>query len=330
MTRRRFNDQTEQEIFDRKASGETFHGLARVFRVARTVIKGAIRRHTLRMQGITPRPTGKPRQYRLNEAAFDDAMTNPDAAYFIGLIMADGCITHRKYTPRLSIGLAGDDGVMVERLREFLGTDHPTYTNTRYGGFHTGSSFTRIAIDSKRIAAKLAEFGVHARKSMNASVVGLESSPDFWRGVIDGDGYLTIPKGEHLPQPCIGVVGSQLMLNQFAAFVQSFTECRAKVAPMQSIWRFETKGRFAVEIIRRLYGYGGMSLPRKQAVADQVMADFLPNGRPKAAPAKVSHSHLTREHLQTLYYELGRWTLVAKHLGMGVNTLNSVRRQRAR
>lgn len=285
-----FTPEQEAEFAARVAVGEKIRTIARSLEIYPQTIRNAIRRHAQRLAGTVRNP-GKRRQYTLNESAFDGAENNPDAAYFIGLIMADGCITHRTYSPRLSIGFSGDDGVMVERFQQFLGTDHPFYVSSRIGGFRTKSSkFTRISIDSKRIAAKLAEYGVGARKSLTAKVKRLEMSADFWRGAVDGDGHLTIPKGKHLAQPSVGLVGSHAMVSQFVEFVRSFTECAAKVAPMHSIFRFETKGRFAVSIIRKLYGQGRISMPRKQAVADTILSNFLDNGRPVDNPIRPGRS----------------------------------------
>lgn len=286
MTLPFFTPTAEADFATRVENGEKIRTIARSLGIYPQPIRNAVRRHHERIAG-TLTPCGRPRDYSLDEAAFDDAETNPTAAYFVGLIMADGCITARQYSPRLTIGFANDDGIMVERFKQFLGTDRPLYVDYRYGGFRKNNNkFTRITIDSKRIGAKLAEFGVTERKSFTASVLKLTGSEHFWRGMIDGDGFITTPKSDHLNQPCIGLVGSKPTIQQFAAFIRSFTECKAKIAPMHSIWRIETKGRFAFQIIRRLYGQGQISMPRKQAIADRILSEFGDNARPLNNPKR--------------------------------------------
>ena len=65
------------------------------------------------------------RYYELNEEAFD-AITE-ESAYWVGFLMADGCVSDpaNGRCPTLALALAQRDMHHVVRFREFLGSTHP-------------------------------------------------------------------------------------------------------------------------------------------------------------------------------------------------------------
>ena len=277
--------------------------------------------------GIARRKPGKPRIYTLDEDAFRDAERRPEAAYWIGMILADGCICERPpYTASLSLSLSGDDGAHVQALADFLGTNTPTSRSfpkaQRIAGnaVYARQPVTRLTIVSRRIADSLAGYGVSPRKSFTARVLRLEMSPDFWRGVIDGDGTISL-SGDPRRAPYLGLVGSRDTCEQFAAFIHSHCAAKAAVRPIHSIWRVETKGKHARTVVEAMYRPGCVALPRKAELARRLLAEYDDHGRSLLLPAKNRTDHLTREQLEAARQSHGSWQAVARSLGMKYHTL---------
>lgn len=266
-------------------------------------------------------------RYYVKSSAFDRASYCHDAAYFVGLIMADGCVTYRGKSAALHISLSGEDGRHLEALRAFLRTEHPIYESSPKHSAWQQKTAYRLTITSLRLVESLAKYGIVPNKSMTAKVIGLEDNVHFWRGMVDGDGYLSIANSGFQPQPLIGLVGSKPSMEQFSAFVRKHTAAIATVRPLNSIWTVSTKGRYAWELIRILYGNGRTALPRKQAIATQILTDFLPNGRPASAPEKNDYSWVTAETILEAKELMGTWKRVAASLEMCVTTLWQFRKE---
>lgn len=137
-----------------------------------------------------------------------------------------------------------------------------------------------VRISSVRLVHALARYGVVPAKSESAEAKGgINSGPHaaaFFRGVVDGDGYLGWQKsdcGVLGKYAKVGLVGSRLLVGQFADYVRSVAPvCEASVHPMNGIWAFTTTGSVAVKVIRRLYENCPVALPRKLAVANEILS----------------------------------------------------------
>lgn len=186
--------------------------------------------------------------------AFD--MVSPESAYWIGLLMADGSVS-----PSLVLQLSEPDDLMVHRFRDFLASDHaitiiPAGLN-RQGW--TQARAARIAINSRRITQVLASHGVTADKTRYGRTPTLAMHPDFWRGVIDGDGSIG-PKA-------LVATGSLPLMTQFAEFVCALyprSRARATRHGRSSIFTVHLNGKSARLTALALYGRPGPAIERKR------------------------------------------------------------------
>jgi hypothetical protein len=246
------------------------------------------------------------RRHTLNEAAFDNAEQSEAASYFAGLLMADGCITNGNV---IALGLSGEDRVQVFALREFLGSSHAVTQEDRADHDPPGQVSYKLSVASDRLVAALLRYGLTPRKSMTARIGGgMEKNPWFFRGLVDGDGFVSIPPSSGCPT--VGLVGSRVTVEQFAAFVRSLTPTRANVSKMGNIWTFRAAGRHAVRVARALYEGAAVALPRKQAIAERIIRDFayLEDRLPPRRPGLPE--------LLSLKSKLGSWSAVATHLAL--------------
>lgn len=204
------------------------------------------------------------RRFACDHGAFD-AVTEA-SAYWAGFLMADGCVTLHKHSGRhyVTLALSVKDRHHVEAFRAFLGAEHAIRTQASNGFGRRGGAAHEVAslsVCSDRLAAALATFGVVPRKTHGCRVLRLENDRHFWRGMVDGDGFVTrTARGV----PFLGLVGCRPLLDQFADYARSVAPAaRAAVRPMGSIFTCRLSAGPAVVLARHLYDGCAVALPRK-------------------------------------------------------------------
>lgn len=112
-------------------------------------------------------------------------------AYFLGLFMADGCITKRK-SYVFEITLKRED---VNILEAFLADANGTYPIKDKVVCYKGSKvvYKRLSITDSNFCKNLIEQGVVPKKSLTAKPPVLEDiyKRHFIRGLLDGDGHFS-------------------------------------------------------------------------------------------------------------------------------------------
>jgi hypothetical protein len=197
---------------------------------------------------------------RVNHAAFDTI--TPESAYWIGFLMADGCV----HSNMIVLALAAKDADHVCRFAAFLGLRRPP-------NHYADKSV--VTVNSSRLIDRLASFGVVPRKSKTAEALALTDNRDFWRGVVDGDGSVFFVK--RLPgYPFISLCGSRRLMDQFSHYVGTVLgRNEPPVRPHKQIWSVGVGGAPATTIIRTLYEGCSVALPRKMEKA-AVAVSYVP------------------------------------------------------
>lgn len=257
------------------AAGDTCDSLAEKYG-----IKSCSVWQLLKKRGVTRPPSEANRRYAYDETAFDAPLSD-NAAYWIGFLMTDGCIADprgKNESPTIKLQLAAKDESHIESFRSFLRAEHPIQTtgSSKYAKSFNSGPAKVFSIRSKSLVRQLATYGVVPRKTHIAKVVGLELNPHFWRGCIDGDGsigiYLVGPEPRY-PCPNIRLCGaSRALIDQFSNFLRSISpKCKATVSRGNHTWTVGASGIYALESIRAMYATGGISLARKQIIANSIM-----------------------------------------------------------
>ncbi len=109
----------------------------------------------------------------------------PKSAYFIGLMLTDGCVTDKNC---IRLYLHGKDKDILSRINDWLEIKRELYK--RKDAVQFG-----IVISSKYLSNKLKEYNIVPRKSKICTVPeSLKYNSHFWRGMIDGDGAVSFNK----------------------------------------------------------------------------------------------------------------------------------------
>lgn len=108
---------------------------------------------------------------------------NRESEYFLGLLMADGWVTSKKY----SIGLKLKDFSIIEKYRDFINKDLKIY--------NYNNSMYSVIFGNKEVHSWLISIGITPRKSLTLNI-NIPITWDIFRGIFDGDGYAPI-KGQN-------------------------------------------------------------------------------------------------------------------------------------
>ncbi len=257
----KFSANEVAEIATLYGSGFTSLQLAARFKCSHTTIL-----YLLNNLNITRRSKSEGRRkHRLNESAFDSI--NEESAYWIGFLMADGCVHEvKRGSPRIQLSLSQRDAAHLERFKRFIGSSHPITVSDR-----RGKRYSSFAASSTRIAESLARYGVTPRKSQTAKVADLEHDRHFWRGVFDGDGWVA----RNAERRAV-LVGSKFLMEQFASFVAANMTDRSIAVKVkeQNLYIVRLSGKRAVRILRLLYSGCYVALPRKLENAERIIQQY--------------------------------------------------------
>lgn len=235
-------------------------------------VYGATIRRLLNRRGVSIRDSAAcQRRNTLNENAF--STLTPDAAYWIGFLMADGSVCERE----VRIALSATDIAHLEAFRSFMGSSHAVSVYTPKGRIKQSACFS---FRSAKVVSDLARYGIQPRKSLTAiATIECEVSKDFWRGIIDGDGTLDLPRASNRMGPVIRLVGSKSVLDAFARFVVSICpRWRGSVRSHKNIFCLAVSGPGAKRVIQTLYDGANYALARKRDKACRILEAVIGGG----------------------------------------------------
>lgn len=200
--------------------------------------------HLLKSLGIEVRgPSEVHRIYTVNHGYFE-VIDDPDRAYWLGFLAADGCISAE--TNNVIVSLAAADEGHLRKFLDCLESDYLIYPAV-------ARTQARIVITSARIVADLVRHRVTPRKSLTLKPPDFlpeELWSHYWRGVFDGDGTIYESGGGWR----VGWSGTRVMMERVREWVQSVCLTKARVRPLSSIYRFEVGGIcFPLAVAKALY-----------------------------------------------------------------------------
>ena len=137
--------------------------------------------------------TNRIRKFYFNENWFD--IIDSDAkAYFIGFLLADGCI---KRNLMMMITLQRNDEDILRKLNTFMNSTYPIINKTVSNNYATNALCSVLRFNSVKLVQSLAKYGVVRRKTFIATFNHDNLIPEqyigaYIRGLLDGDGWVSI------------------------------------------------------------------------------------------------------------------------------------------
>jgi hypothetical protein len=254
----------KDELVARYLAGATSNRLANDFGVSVQAVCQLLERRSVPRRDRIERH----RKHSLDHSAFDS--WTPLSSYWAGFLFADGTIIERSGSPELALVLSEIDKGHIEKFRSFLGSTHAisVISKTNQGkNFYGAKSAQRFSVRSARLVSRLREAGINSDGERTACPE-LVRSRDFWRGVVDGDGWIGYGRSSRLE-----VVGNLELMAQFAEYVRHCCPLNgASVRSHKAIYRFSLCGRDAVAMMQILYVDAGASLLRKHNAAINVLS----------------------------------------------------------
>ena len=252
---------------------------------------------------------GTLRKYTLKQDFFDQ-IDSEEKAYWLGFVMADGCVCGNKLTIRIK----KSDQNHIEKFLKSIGGNHPiknVWCEKRSKLFEA----SYVNIYSKYMVCSLARHGVVPRKSCKEVV--FKGTPElvrhFYRGVFDGDGSISVFSTYSSPndQWRVNLCGSLEIVSGFAEFIKQQVFHTAPAIGKTGKLHHITYGGIGKprDIVYHIYSDACVFLERKKNLADQLMA------------IKVrSTKSFSKNQLIDLYNSIGSWSEVAQHLNMDLKT----------
>lgn len=217
----------------------------------------------LRKRGVLKNISECQRRYPINDALFS-RIDNEATAYWLGFLAADGYI----YRNSLVLRIGEKDTSQLESFRDWIQPGKPlqriasVYQTTTVG----------IDIKSSRLIEDLARYGIGTKKTYQ--FVKRPQMPDelvrhFYRGYVDGDGYL----GISLNRCRFSLLGTEPLLVEFQEWLRRHIGMTvSQIRFQKGIWELQKCGNKCVPMIARyLYSDCHWSLERKQAIAIQML-----------------------------------------------------------
>ena len=212
-------------------------------------------------------------KYKINTDLFKTI--NEISAYWMGFILADG--TFRKNTSsksyQLLFCLSIKDKSHLEKFRESIqpGVSITIIEPKETDCFKNNGS-CRIGITNTEICKDIWKYGITPNKSKEVILKNeIIFNKHFWRGFVDGDGYLGYTESGNNKQR-LEVVGNISTLNYFLDFCKTIIpDLKNQVKPHKNIYCVRLGGKTAKTILKELYEGSSIFLDRKKEKYENII-----------------------------------------------------------
>lgn len=206
------------------------------------------------------------------DANYFETIDTEAKGYWLGFVAADGCVTD---SGEFVMTLAAVDAAHLEAFRAAVGYGGRVRRFVKKG---RTSAHVTLGIGRKRFVNHLKALGISPRKTHALGApagVPDELLRHYHRGAFDGDGSISrVRTGRDRGlRWSVDFCGTLAAVRAFAAFVEAGTGVAMKPRAAGSIWKVKTSGiDYPQRVVRLLYADSRVSLARKKALADELLA----------------------------------------------------------
>lgn len=248
----------QEDWVNKYRSGYTIEQIAQEYQCSYTAV-----RKRLIAWGVGRRSRSEAsRKYQISEEDFFAVINTQEKAYWLGFLMADGCVRRTGNSFKIEIDLKADDRVVLRLFLNAIGADY----SIRYYRHHTsGNEMCKVGITSANMAMDLIKHGCVPRKSHvlkfpNNIPGGL--IPHFIRGYFDGDGTLCL--GRNIRWSLVGSYEFLAKIQDIMVTTLGLRRTKLYKKPQKHVWDLSYTGKHQVALICDwLYKDAEIYLPRK-------------------------------------------------------------------
>lgn len=234
--RRHIRKGDEEYILNEYKKGRTCTDIAKETGLSDFSIRRMMDRHGLNRRSNAD----SVRRIDLDETVFE-SLTR-DSMYWMGFIGADGNVHGRN----LKIELQPGDVDHLHKFKEFCKSGHEVVKSKK-------GKYVAFTFSSQRVVGSLLRFGITPNKSLTFKPYWYcANNADFWRGMIDGDGWVNTDKT--YGKPYVGLCGSKDAVYAFAKWARKNCESTAKPCKDGNIYKTSIYGTHAIVLLKKLYG----------------------------------------------------------------------------
>lgn len=255
----------EKQVCDLYLSGSTANQLKIKFNLkTSSPIKTILTKNGIQIRGI--REVNK--KYSFNEDYFEK-IDSEDKAYFLGLLMADGCNNREGFT----ISLQEEDKYILEEFKKRIGYNGPIRLNKPKKS-HWKDMYV-LAIYSMKLSSDLSVLGVIPNKTHFTEFPNISKDlyRHFIRGYFDGDGCINIniKKAGN-----VSIIGNILLIEKIKQILDSVIQNEMNISKnsikyTNNIKTISTMGNVNCKLIAYyLYNDATIFLTRKKEKFDEI------------------------------------------------------------
>jgi len=230
----------------------------------------------LRDNGVDTSKNERKSVNRLLKHDFFEVIDTEEKAYFLGMLLADGCVRKQgSETPTITLELIDLD--VIEEFKKALNADSKISISDRQRHVNEKPTYS-ISIRSSKMAEDLGKFGVIPNKTYQTTgmCVGIPSylKRHYLRGLFDGDGSLYTSNGRWFIALTSNYTsfleGTQDWLQELIPELK-----RVKTYDGKSVARITYSGKTAKKVCMLLYKDTTVSMQRKSKLAVNLVEDIV-------------------------------------------------------
>jgi len=211
---------------------------------------------------------------RFNEHSFK-TIKNEKTAYWLGFLMADGCVFIKNNQNFLDLVLAGKDETHLSKFHRFLNSK----IRIRKYELEDGRTVVKGRHYSKILCNNLINHGCISQKSLKLEFPNIPTHllNHFIRGYFDGDGCISIHnKNQKTPSMRITIIGTKNFLDHLQSIFTMFSYKIKKYRKYGNAYGLEIEGNTQCEqILQWLYSDASTYLKRKHKIWKNFRAKYL-------------------------------------------------------